>query len=120
MKRLASLALLLAGCVQSTPEAEAPARLLDPDAAVHAELRSVVAAAIGQAEVALADDALTVDGLLTLERTPRQDPLGHRMPGRDFGEPERFQLLRAAGQCILLHVRSERRWVLEQARCEPL
>ncbi len=120
MKGLAPLALLLAGCVQSAPAEELPARLVAPDAAARAELRSVVAAAIGQADVALADDALMADGNLTLERTPRQDPLGHRLPGRDLGEPERFRLLHSGGECVLLHVTSERRWVLEQARCEPL
>lgn len=120
MRTLAWAVVLLAGCAQSAPVADRPARLLDPDATVRSELRSVVAAALGRSDVLLADDALTTDDLLILERTPRQDPLGHRVPGRDLGAPEHFRLLRSSGQCVLLHVGSERRWVLEHARCEPL
>lgn len=112
--------LVLSGCAQLMPPEERPARLLNPDAAAREELRTVVAGALGQRDVTLADDALTADGTLLLERTPRQDPLGHRVPGRELGAPDRFQLLRSGDDCVLLHPHSERRWVLASARCEAL
>lgn len=112
--------ILLAGCMQPGALPETPARLVEPDAASRAELQAVVAAAIGQATVQLADDALTGDGVLLIERTPRADDLGRRLPGRDFGAPRRFQLLRAGADCILAEADSDRRWVLEQARCVAL
>ncbi len=120
IRALSAAVLVLGGCAQPAPAEERPARLLNPDPAVREELRTIVAAALGQREVTLADDALTADGMLLLERTPRQDPLGHRVPGRELGAPDRFQLLRSGDDCVLLHAPSERRWVLVQARCEPL
>ncbi len=112
--------ILLAGCLKSAVEAETPARLINVDAASRAELKAVVAAAIGQATVRLADDALIEDGVMLIERTPRTDNLGHRLPGRDLGAPRRFQLFRAGTDCILIEADSDRRWVLEQARCVAL
>ena len=113
-------AILLAGCIQPTVAPDEPARLIEPDAASRAELQVVVAAAIGQTTVQLADDALSEDGVLLLERMPHTDNLGHRMPGRDLGAPKRFQLFRAGSDCILTETGSDRRWVLEQARCVAL
>lgn len=112
--------ILLAGCIQPAAVPETPASLIDPDAASRAELQAVVAAAIGQTSVQLADDALTGDGVLLIERTPRTDDLGRRQPGRDFGAPRRFQLFRAGTDCILIEADTDRRWVLEQARCVAL
>ncbi|MCC5885186.1 MAG: hypothetical protein JJT88_02005 [Gammaproteobacteria bacterium] len=112
--------ILLAACTGSSLAPETPARLIEADAASRAELQAVVAAAMGQATVQLADDALIDDGILLIERTPRTDHLGHRLPGRDLGAPRRFQLFRAGSDCILIEGGSDRRWVLEQARCAPL
>ena len=111
-----------------------PARLVAPSDAARAELRAVVASALGQADVRLAEDALQHDGVLLLERTPRTDPMGHRMPGRDLGAPSRFQLFIADDRClllqaagvllqaagVLLQAAGDRSWTLEQARCVPL
>lgn len=112
--------ILLAGCVHAAAKPAVPAKMIDPDAGSRAELHDVVAAAIGQAAVQLAHDALTEDSVLLIERTPRTDGLGHRLPGRDLGAPRRFQLLRTGSDCILTEADSDRRWLLTQARCVPL
>lgn len=117
---LLGLAALMVACAGSSGERERPARLLPPSDAARAELRAVVAAAIGQADVRLAEDALQQDGVLLLERKPRSDPMGHRVPGRDLGAPSRFQLFIADDRCLLRHAESDRSWPLEQARCVGL
>lgn len=114
------LVMLILGCAGSTDDSEVPARLLPPSDAARAELRAVVASAIGQADVLLAEDVLQHDGVVLLERTPRTDPLGQRLPGRDLGAPTRFQLFMAGERCLLLQAAADRRWTLEQARCVPL
>lgn len=97
-----------------------PARLVAPSDAGRAELRAVVATAIGQIDVRLAEDALQQDGMLLLERTPRSDPLGHRVPGRDPGAPSRFQLYVVGDRCLLRQTDVPRSWTLEHVRCVAL
>lgn len=79
----------------------------------------MLTAATGQADVRLAEDALQQDGVLLLERRPRSDPMGHRVPGRDLGAPSRFQLFIVDGRCLLRQADVDRSWTLEQARCVP-
>lgn len=117
---LLGLTVLMAGCVGSSGGREMPARLLPPSEAARAELHAVVAAAIGQADVRLAEDVLQQDGVLLLERRPRTDPMGQRLPGRDLGSPSRFRLFIADDRCLLRQIDSDRSWHLEQARCVAL
>ena len=120
--RAAGFSLLAgaAGCVGAPAAEPVPARLVAPDDASRAELRRVLGDAIGRTDVVLAADALVTDGILLLERTPGADPSGHRLPGRDLGEPEHFRLLMVNDACVIEHRRTARRWVLANARCEPL
>ena len=117
---LPALAVLLLACAQPEAAPERPARLLDPDEAVRSELRATVAAAIGQADLRLADDVLTDDDLLMLEAAVRAAHPELRLPPEAEPEAVHFRLLIQAGRCVLLHPDSDRRWVLEQARCAPL
>ncbi|MEX1032345.1 MAG: hypothetical protein WDZ30_03205 [Cellvibrionaceae bacterium] len=96
---------------------EIAALITDPTPASRAELQNIVSTALHGAHVNLADDALTESSTLVIERQPRRDPLGNRLPGRTLETPERFHLLLSGGKCVLVHHNSEQRWELREASC---
>lgn len=116
---LALGALALDACA-SLAQSSAPAVLLTPDAASHAELERVIAAALGRKTVTLADDALTHESFLLIERTPRRDAGGLRLDGRERDPPERFDLSIRQGRCVLTHQRTATHHELDHARCAPV
>jgi hypothetical protein len=113
------LITLLVGCKNGTLQEEVPARLAEPSASARAELEAIVASAVGAHQLTLADHPFADSNVLIVETTPRRDPQGNRLPGRDLGRPERFQLLVSGEDCILLEERTGERWVLRKARCLP-
>ena len=115
--RAAALAVALCAC--RTMQAETPAIVIEPSAASRADLSRAVATALDGAPVTLADDALTHDSLLVIERTMRRDPNGLPLNGRDLGTPERFRLFKVGAQCVLVHEGSGRRFTLEVTTCAP-
>ncbi|HEY4368285.1 MAG TPA: hypothetical protein VGN07_13710 [Steroidobacteraceae bacterium] len=94
----------------SQTQPDAPAVIVNPSAQSHAELQAAVTRALGIADVAIADDALTNDSTLIIERS--------RLDGRELGKPESFQLVMSGEQCILVHTRTMTRQVLIQTRCK--
>ena len=115
-------ALLSAGCqAVAKPELpDGPAVLEHTSAAGRSELQSTVAGMLHLPSVLLAEDALLHDSLLVLEKNRPRDARGvHGVPlsGRDFDQPEQFQLLRIDGRCVLLQLRTGRRASLTQAQC---
>lgn len=114
------LALGLLACAGTEVAKEEPARLLDPSAEARAELRSVVAAAVGQADILLAEDALTTTDVLSLEPAARAARPELRLPPEAETGTLHFRLLLQEGRCVLLAPDSGRRWTLQKARCEAL
>lgn len=96
-----------------------PAVLIAPTDAARAELVRTVSEALNGAPVRLADDALTRDSDLIIERAQRLDPAGRPILGRSTEKPDHFRLIERAGRCILIHERTGRRWLLRSARCAP-
>jgi hypothetical protein len=113
-----ALAVLASGCA-SIAQPDSPAHIVEPDAASRAELRETIARALQRSDVTLADDALTRTSTLLIERTPARDPTGQRISGRDFDEPEEFQLVLSGKRCTLVHRRTGQRHELRSTRCEP-
>jgi hypothetical protein len=109
--------LALAACAAASGTSERPALLVAPDAQVRAELSQAVASAFDGAPVALADDALTKDSALVIDRTPARDASGKLLSGRDLGKPEHFHLVAIGTRCLLVHDRSGRRFELTTATC---
>ena len=109
--------LALAACLVRSPPPDVPALLTGPTAESRAELVRVVSHALNGAPVTLADDALTVDSTLIVERTPRRDAQGRPLDGRETGRPERFRLVRNGSRCVLIHERTGRRFTLASAAC---
>jgi hypothetical protein len=113
---VACAAALAACLVRSTPP-DVPAVLTRPTAECRAELRRVVSGALNGTPVTLAEDALTVESTLIVERTPRRDTQGRPLDGRETGRPERFRLVRSGSRCVLVHERTGRRYALSSADC---
>jgi hypothetical protein len=110
-------ALVLASLALAACAHELPARIVDPTASSRAELARVVSDALGGAPVALADDALTRESLLVIERKPPRDALGRPLGGRELGRPERFRLFRTDSACVLVHESDGRHYVLAATSC---
>jgi len=98
---------------------EQPALIAAPDAASRAELLRVVTAAVGVQGITLADDALTRDSVLTLERRTPAGPQGHAATGRTLEEPQQFRLVLRGTRCWLVRDADQREWELRETSCAP-
>ena len=112
-------ALALAACATGLLRHDRPAVLTDPTPRSHAELVRLVRAELNGAPVTIADDALTRDSLLIIERARPRDAEGRPLVGRETERPERFRLVRNGTRCILVHEATGERRVLASATCVP-
>ena len=71
------------------------------------------------APVTLADDALTRDSLLIIERAHPRDANGVPLSGRDLDKPEHFHLVKMGERCELVHERTGKRTTLASTTCLP-
>jgi hypothetical protein len=99
-------ALLLAACGGGARER--PAVIVAPTVESRAALQAAVNRSMG-AQVTLADDALTNDSHLIVERA--------LIEGRDLGKPERFRLLKVGERCVLVRERGGERTELAATSC---
>ena len=120
-RRLAPIAIALVTCACCTLPAgtDLPAVIASPTAQSREELQQTVMAALNGAPVTLADDALTHDSLLLIERNQARDAQGVPLSGRELGRPEKFQLVKNGKDCVLIHEASGKRWTLKHTQCSP-
>jgi hypothetical protein len=116
---LASAALAPFGCGAPPARADVPALVAEPSAASRAELRRVVTEATNGAPVTLADDALTRESTLIVERREPLDAQGRPLSGRLLDMPQRFRLVLRDGKCALVRESDARSWPLSDTRCAP-
>jgi hypothetical protein len=116
---VAGALLAVAACHPRPASRDVPAVISSPTPQSRAELARVVSRALDGAPVTIADDALTREDTLIVERTVRRDAQGRPLTGRDTGRPEHFRLVRSGGRCVLVHERTGRRWTLESTTCSP-
>jgi len=101
---------LCQSCASAQPDVAA---VIDkPTKESRAELGQAVARVLNSAPVTLADDALTRDSLLIIERA--------RLDGREMGKPEHFRLVKSGEHCTLVHERTGARTTLASTTCQPL
>ena len=101
--------LALAACA-ATAQPESPALLANPGPATHDELVRIVSEALHVPTVTIADDALTRESLLVIERRPARDSAGQRLNGREMAAPEQFRLVMDdRGRCTLVHLGTDQR-----------
>jgi hypothetical protein len=111
--------LLVAGCHPRLALPDMPAVLTSPTAQSHAELVRVVSKAMNGAPVTIADNALTADGMLIVERAQHRGAKDMNLSGRETGRPEHFRLVKSGSRCVLVHQDTGRRWTLKSATCSP-
>ena len=112
--------LSLSVCRTAPVRRELPAVIAEPSSRSRAELAGAVSAALNGVSVTLADDALTRESTLVLERARRRDESGLPVQGRETGTPERFRLVKSGADCVLVHESSGRRVTLQETTCSPL
>jgi hypothetical protein len=105
------LSQLLAACASSFAQSDVAAVIDQPTQESRAELAQAVSGALNGAPVTLADDALTRDSLLIIERA--------RLSGRELDRPEHFRLVKVGKQCALVHERTGKRTTLASTTCLP-
>jgi hypothetical protein len=112
-----SAVLLLSTCASAQPDVAA---VIDkPTKESRAELAQAVSSALNGAPVTLADDALTQDSLLIIQRAHPRDASGVPPSGRDFDKPEHFRLVKTGKHCALVHERTGKRTTLVSTTCRP-
>lgn len=109
---------LLAAC--GSLHGERPAVIAAPSTSTRAELVRVVTLAFDGAPVTLADDALTRDSVLSVERRTPVGAQGRAATGRTLDEPARLRLVLDGGRCELVREVDGRRFLLRDVRCVPL
>lgn len=108
---------LLCTCAFAQPEALA---IIDqPTRESRAELAQTVSDALYGAPVTLADDALTRDSRLIIEKAHPRDSSGVPLSGRERDKPEIFHLVKAGERCLLVHERTGQRTTLRSTTCVP-
>ena len=111
---------LLSTCASGFAQPEVPAVVDQPTQESRAELAQAVSQALNGAPVTLADDALTRDSHLIIEKARPRDASGVPLSGRDRDKPEIFRLVKAGEQCVLVQERTGKRTTLASTRCHPL
>jgi len=106
-----SAVLLLSTCASGVAQPDVAAVIDKPTKESRAELAQAVSSALNGAPVTLADDALTQDSLLIIEKA--------HLSGRDFGKPEHFRLVKMGKHCALVHERTGKRTTLASTTCLP-
>ena len=71
------------------------------------------------APLTIADNALTADDMLIVERAQHRGAKDMNLSGRETGRPEHFRLVKSGSRCVLVHEETGRRWTLKSATCSP-
>lgn len=115
----ALVTMLLAACATPAAQPERPAVIVNPTES-RTELLDVLRQALNGRPLTIADDALTQDSLLIIERARPSGPGGRLLDGRELEMPERFRLVTNTSTCTLIHERTRRSWMLRTARCKAI
>ena len=106
-----------AACATASGQGDLPAVLTKATAESRAELARKLREALHGVPITIADDALTRDSTLIIERTHPRTADGVPLSGRETGRPEHFRLVKKGSRCVLVHERTHKRWTLEAATC---
>jgi outer membrane lipopolysaccharide assembly protein LptE/RlpB len=112
-------AVLASGACGFLAAQDEPAVIAPATQQSRAELARVVSSALNGQRVTLADDALTRDSVLTIERGTPPGAQGRAATGRTIEEPERFTLVLRNSRCVLVRAADGRAFPLDEARCVP-
>jgi hypothetical protein len=109
--------MVLTACAPGLAQEETPAVIDNPTEESRAALVAAVSTALDRPSVTLADDALTREDVLIIERVSPRDARGTPLGGRDLDRPEHFRLVKVGARCVLVRERTGARQVLAATRC---
>lgn len=114
---LASLAV--GACSGAAVQPDVPALRTGVTQASTQEIAQTVSTAMNGVPVTVADDALTTESTLLIERSTQRALGRPQVPGRSLERPQHFQLVVDASQCFLVHRETGLRWLLAETECVP-
>jgi len=109
--------LSVSACELKLAQKEMPALIDHPTSQSRAELKQIVSTALNGAPILLADDALTRESVLIVERVRPRDAHGILLNGRELERPEHFRLVKSGKRCFLVHEHTSRYWPLRSTAC---
>ena len=113
---IAAVSSLLA-CTANELNTDVGALRVNADTRSKTEIENVLSSALDGVPVNIADDALTRESTLIIERGMRRSIDRPAELGRELGRPNHFQLVLDGGQCFLIHRETGLRWMLATTEC---
>jgi hypothetical protein len=113
---MAGLLFATAGCQTLATDSDVAARITNPTDDSRDALQRAVNNAL-DANVTLADDALTNSSVLTIERNPPRSMENLPAQGRNMDMPMQFRLVLNDGDCVLIYTADDSRRKLSDTRC---
>lgn len=114
---LACVALM--GCKTLDKANAEPAVLIDFDPQAEAEIATIINEVMPGANVKLADDILSKDNRLFIQRSPTMVD-GNPIEGRITEMPRKFELYRSNDACFLVDDKTGESYLLKHASCRPV
>ena len=109
--------MALLSCESLSPADDVPALMDSPTPASHGELVAIISKVLGQTPVMISHDALTRTSLLIIEQK-RIQQLKSEQDGRQVFEARaQFRLVVNHSQCVLIYMRDNSRFELNEASC---
>ena len=113
---MAGLMFALVGCETLATDGDIAARITNPTDESRAALQSAVNNAL-DANVTLANNALTDSSVLTIERNPPRSMENLPAQGRNMDMPMQFRLVLNDGDCVLIYTADDSRRKLANTSC---
>jgi hypothetical protein len=114
------LLCLTCACNGQWVKKDIPAYVVNPTKESRIELEKAVSKALKGVPVTLADNVLTKDNLLMIERKPHVDAKGNLIMGLETKMPRQFRLVKNNDKCILIDQSNGNRMELKQTACKTL
>jgi hypothetical protein len=111
---------LICACNGQWVKEDVPAYITNPSEKSRIELERAVSKALNGIPVTLADNVLTKDNRLIIERKPHVDAKGNLIMGLETEMPRQFRLVKNKGKCILIDQSNGNRMELKQTVCKAL
>lgn len=113
---VASLSACTGAPAQSNADETVSAVIVNSTDRSRASLHDVVRKALARESLLLSDEALTEDSTLVVEPQRIRDSAGQLLTDSSV-RVERFQLLKRGDECLLVHERTGRRYLLPETTC---
>jgi hypothetical protein len=113
---IVGLLFAMVGCQTLATDGDVAARITNPTDDSRIALQNAVNAAL-DANVTLANDALTDSSVLTVERNPPRSMENLPAQGRNMDMPMQFRLVLNDGNCVLVYTADDSRRKLADTKC---